>query len=200
MAAPLPRLNDHLVHGGAAVAVGAARFVPIPLLDDWLASMSRRQLAKSILRRHGRRFAVGDVHALYDDGWWAGLPFRMLKNVVLFPVRKILRPLLPFLLARDLGLAVGRTLALGHTLDRQLRLGLLRDDDDRAGRRDDAQRLRKALDTAWQGIDQRVVKNAVSGLSRLVKKNDEAPPPEYASFLEELDRRVDQALAGIEAR
>lgn len=196
-------MNKHIPATGAAVVVAGARLLPLPLVDDWVASFSRRRLARSILDRHGRSFAVGDVAALTDDGSWLGLPWRVVKSFLLFPVKKILRPLLPFLLVRDLALAVGRTLAFAHTLDRQLRLGLLRDVDDRATRREEAKRLRKALDTAWQGIDQRLVGRAVKSALQKVKKpsaTDAASTSEMEGFLEELDRRVDQALAGIEAK
>jgi hypothetical protein len=193
----MPPPEHHLQATGAAVVVGASRLLPLPLVDDWIASLSRRQLAKAILRRHGRRFAVSDVGAVYNDGSLLGLPWRMVKSLLLFPVKKILKPLLPFLLVRDLGLAVGRTLAFAHTLDRQLRLGLLRDDDDKATRKDQARRLRQALDTAWRGIDQRLVRRAVAGVVQKARRQE--PSAELEGFLAELDRRVDQALAGIDA-
>ena len=193
-------VKQNAAAAGAAVVVAGARLLPLPLVDDWIASFSRRRLAASILRRHERKFSVRDVAALTDDGSWLGLPWRMVKSFLFFPVKKILRPLLPFLLVRDLGLAVGRTLAFAHTLDRQLRLGLLRDADDRATRRDEARRLRKALDVAWRGIDQRLVGRAVKGALQKARRTPPASSSqqsEMEGFLNELDRRVDQALAGI---
>ena len=185
----------HIVAGGSALVVGAARFVPLPLVDDWVASLSRRQLVKSLLAKHGRSFRVGDVAALYDDGSVWGLPWRMVKNVVTFPVRKILKPILPFLIVRDVGLAMGRTLALAHVLDRQLRLGFFRDGETRAQHRDGARRLRVALDGAWSGVDQRLVKAALAGLWRRVRQDEVSP--ELEGLFAEIDRRVDERLAGL---
>lgn len=187
--------TEHVVAGGSALVVGAARFVPLPLVDDWLASLSRRQLVKSLLTQHGRGFRVGDLAALYNDGSLWGLPWRMVKNVVTFPVRKILKPILPFLLVRDVTLAMGRTLALAHVLDRQLRLGFFRDDETRAQHRDEARRLRVALDGAWAGVDQRLLKGALDGLWRRVRRDEVSP--ELEGLFAELDRRVDERLAGL---
>jgi len=188
-------VKDHLPGTTAAVAVGASQLVPLPLVDDWLASFSRRQLAKSILAKHGRRFSFEDLGALTDDGSWWGLPWRMAKNVMMFPVKKLLRPFLPWLLARDVALAVGRTLALAHTLDRQLTLGRFSDDDDVSIRREQARQLRKALDQAWANVDQRLISKTLKRIARALRRK-EPVDGEMEGLLAELDRRVDLALAG----
>jgi hypothetical protein len=185
---------DHVVAGGSAVVVGAARLVPLPLVDDWIASLSRRQLVRSLLRRHGRAFPVSELAPLYDDGSIFGLPFRMAKNLLLFPVRKVLKPLLPFLLARDIALAVGRTIALGHVLDRQLRLGMFAEQDGKKARREQARRLRAALDGAWSGVDRRLVQSAVSVAWQKARSQ---PAPELEGLFAEVDLRVDRLLAEL---
>ncbi|HEY1099161.1 MAG TPA: hypothetical protein VGF99_09535 [Myxococcota bacterium] len=193
-------MKDHLPATGAAVVVGAAQLVPLPLIDDWIASFSRRRLIGSILKRHGRTFAARDIKALGDDGSLLGLPFHLVKSLVLFPVKKLLRPLLPVLLARDVGLAVGRTFALAHTLDRHLRLGALRNDDDVATRADEARRLRAAFDQAWKNIDQRLVVRAVKRGVLSVQKRAPIDDAEVLGLINDLDDRVDRALAGLPRR
>jgi hypothetical protein len=153
----------HLGYAGAAAVVAASTFIPLPLVDDWVASLSRRQLVAAALARHGRTFSVGDLKPLYDNGGsLLGLPWRFAKGLVLLPIKKVLAKVLIVFAVRDVVLAVGKTIALGHTLERELRLGLFRDDDGRDKRRDDAARLRKALDGAYAGIDQRLVKRAAT--------------------------------------
>ncbi len=184
---------DRLVHAGAAVATGAARFVPLPFVDDWLAALSRRQLVASILKRHGRTCATRDLKHLYDDGGsLLGLPWRVAKGLVLAPIKKVFRTVFFVFALRDAALTVGKTIALGHTLDRALRLGAFRDDASRAERRDEARRLRKALDVAYTNIDERLVRRAANALIESVKQRP-AHDADLEGFLEELDRRVDQA-------
>lgn len=197
---PTPSLvsnADRLVHAGAAVATGAARFIPLPFVDDWVASFSRRQLVASVLKRHGRCFATSDLKGLYDDGGsLLGLPFRVAKGLVLAPIKKLFRTVFFVFALRDVALAVGKTVALGHTLDRALGLGGFRDDDTRAQRRDEARRLRKALDVAYAKIDERLVRRAANALVDRVKQQP-TNDADIEGFLEELDRRVDQALLEI---
>ncbi|MCC7073777.1 MAG: hypothetical protein IT383_20880 [Deltaproteobacteria bacterium] len=188
---------DKLVHAGAAVATGAARFIPLPFVDDWVATLSRRQLVASILKRHGRQFATSDLKQLYDDGGsLLGLPFRVAKGLVLAPIKKLFRTVFFVFALRDVAMAAGKTVALGHTLDRALGLGAFRDEDTRAHRRDEARRLRKALDSAYAKIDERLVRRAANALIDRVKKVP-THDDDIEGFLAELDRRVDQALLDV---
>ena len=198
--APPPQtLPQRLQVAGATAVVVSARFVPVPVVDNWVASFARRQIVQMLLRRHGRRCATGDLAAVYDDGSIWGLPWRMVKNVVMFPVKKLLRPLLPVLLARDLGLAVGRTIALAHVVDRQLRLGMFRDDDSKKERRAQAQRLRAAFDASFKGIDQRALRQAVGSVMARVRPSTapQSESPEMQSLLSALDAAIDRHLADL---
>ncbi len=189
-------VKAHVPGAAAAVVVGAAQFVPLPLIDDWLASFSRQRLAKDILARHGRTFSFKDISELTDDGAWWGVPWRVAKNLALFPVRKLLRPLLPFLQARAVAMAVGKTLALAHTLDRQLAFGRFRDEDDLVNRQHQARQLRKALDQAWANIDQRLIARTIKSVTLAVRRKQPVDG-DMQGLLEELDRRVDLVLAGL---
>jgi hypothetical protein len=196
---PPANARDAATSATAAAAVAATRFVPIPVVDEWIASFSRRQLVKRILRRHDRTFAVRDLRPLTDDGSLWTLPWRLLRGFVLAPLKALVRSLVPVLLARDVAMSVGRTLALAHTLDRQLAFGLLRNDDSRAQRRDDARRLRKAFDAAWANIDQRLLKQALNNVGETIRRR--APVTvELSEVLASLDDRVDRALLGLPPR
>ena len=187
---------------GAAAVVGASTLIPLPLVDDWVASLSRRQLVASTLARHGRSFAVDDLKHLYDNGGsLLGLPWRVAKAIILAPINKILKKVLIVFAARDLALAVGKTIALGHTLDRQLAFGAFANSDAPTKRRDDAQRLRKALDAALANVDVRLLQRTTSAVIARARKKSTTPQDEVEreveGFLAEIDRRVDQALADI---
>jgi hypothetical protein len=184
----------------AAVVVGAAQFVPLPLVDDWIASFSRQQLARAVVRRHGRTFRVRELRALTDDGSLWTLPFRVVKGLVLAPVKKLLRPLVPFWIARDVALVVGRTFALSHVLDRHLALGGFRDDDDRSARHAEAQRVRRAFDVAWRGVDQRLVRAAIGALMKKARPGVAVDDAAVRDFYGALDERFDRALAELPVR
>jgi hypothetical protein len=193
---------------GAAIATGVSSVVPVPLVGDWIVALSRKRVAQTLLKQHGRTFDVKDLALLYGDGWsWLGLPFRLVKGLVLAPLKKLLRLLFVALAVRDVALNVGRTLALGHTLDRMLGSGALRDDDSAAERHHEAERLRRAFDKAFGGIDERLVRRAVAALRRQVGLAargvvgtvdvSDGADGEVVGFLAELDRRVDHALLGL---
>lgn len=195
---------DHVGTAAAAAIVGASTFIPLPLVDDWVASRSLRRLVARALERHDRTFEVGEVKPLYAGGGtlW-GLPFRFAKSLVLLPFNKILKKVLVVFAVRDVGLAVGKTIALGHTLERQLHLGMFGNDDSPGTRRHDAERLHEAFDAAYKGIDQRMVLRAAKVLvTQLRRKADpdadaDASQRDVEGFLQELDRRVDQRLQGV---
>lgn len=193
---------------GAAIVTGVSSVVPVPLVGEWIVALSRKRVAQNLLTQHGRTFDVKDLALLYGDGWsWLGLPFRLVKGLVLAPLKKLLRLLFVALAVRDVALNVGRTLALGHTLDRMLRSGALRDDDSAEQRRHEAERLRRAFDKAFGGIDERLVRRAVAALRRQVGLAargvvgtvdvSDGADGEVVGFLAELDRRVDHALLGL---
>lgn len=182
---------------GAAIATGAATLVPLPFVDDWITARSRRELVAAALRAHGRTFHVRELRALYQDGGsLIGLPWRIAKGLVLVPVKKLFRSVFFVLGLRSVALAVGRTLALGHVVDRQIRLGMFRNDDSAAARADQARRLRRALDRAYSGVDDRLVRR-VANLALERARGAHGGDGEIEGFLAELDRKVDQALADI---
>ena len=194
-----------VVDTSAAVVTGVSSIVPVPFLGDWLVARSRHEVVKRALQRHGRTFAARELVAFYDDPFsWLALPWRFMKGLVLAPIKRLLRMLFVVLAIRDVALNVGRTLALGHTLDRMLRSGSFKNDDSVATRRHEAERLRKAFDEAFRGVDERVVRRAMAALRQQVGRAvrldrsavDVSADREMVEFLAELDRRVDHALLG----
>lgn len=184
---------------GAAAIVGASTLLPLPLVDDWIASLSRRQLVRAALRRHGRTYPVNDVKPLYDvGGSLIGLPWRVAKSIIMAPINKVLKKVLVVFAARDLALAMGKTIALGHILERELKLGAFRNDSTREMRRDEAARLRKALDVALKDVDVRLLqRTATSLIARARGVRDERSDFEVEGFLADIERRVDRAMAGV---
>ena len=180
---------------GHAVVVGAATLFPIPVVDEWIAATSRRQLVNFTLRRHGRTFQTSDVRPLYSHGSWWSLPWRIVKGVVMAPINKVLKKILFVFAIRDLVLAVGKTIALAHTLERELERGGFRDDDPPAVRTAAAARVKQALDHALTGVDRRVLQRAGRAvLKQLNKKEDAAAAADVEGFFAEIDRRVDEHL------
>lgn len=187
---------------GAAAIVGASTFVPLPLVDDWIASLSRRQLVRAALRRHGRTYPVNDVKSLYDvGGSLIGLPWRIAKGIIMAPINKVLKKVLVVFAVRDAALAMGKTIALGHILERELKLGAFSNDSSRAHRRDEAQRTRKALDVALKDVDVRLLqRTATSLIARARGARDGRSDVEVEGFLADIEKRVDQAMAGVASR
>lgn len=184
---------------GPAAVVGASTFVPLPLVDDWIASLSRRQLVRAALRRHGRTFIVNGVKPLYDvGGSLLGLPWRLAKGVIMAPINKVLKKVLVVFAARDLALAMGRTIALGHILERALKRGAFKDEATRSERLQEATRLRRALDLALKDVDVRLLQRAASALiARARGKRDGRDDVEVEGFLADVEKRVDQAMDGL---
>jgi hypothetical protein len=182
---------------GPAAVVAASTFVPLPLVDDWIASLSRRQLVRSALRRHGRTYVVNDVKPLYDvGGSLLGLPWRIAKGIIMAPINKVLKKVIVVFAARDVALAIGKTIALGHILERELSLGAFKNEATRDERRDEAERLRKALDVALKDVDFRLLQRAATSIMARARKQP-APTEDVQGFLADIEKRVDQAMAGL---
>ncbi len=200
----------------------AARFVPVPFLDDLLRERALQLLVSRTLRAHGRTYGSSKVSPLYGDenGCLHGcLLFLVLLPIklILYPVRKILAWVMAVKhLARDLSEAV----LLGRTLDRCLVAGRLAQGSDPAALRAEAERVRMAFASALAGTDLRLMRGAlttalrsVSGLPRaalsalrkLRTKGEDADPTAGVSAsdeakLEEGASRIESALSTPEMR
>lgn len=148
-------LEHHWVVAGIVSA--AARFVPIPFVDDVIRTRCRLYVVQRTLAAHDRSELLDDLEPLYDDtrggclggclSSAASVPLKLL----MFPVRKLVALVTS---VRRVPLEIMRVVLLGRTLDRHLRQGNL--DAATAGK------LRVAFDRAFARMDFRVVRAATS--------------------------------------
>ena len=148
------------------IAAAAARFVPVPLLDDVVRRRAAQVAVVRTLRAHGRDHPSELVEALWEEpdparrgvrGRLRGLPRRLL----LFPVRKYTAV---FGAVRGVPNDVARVVLLARAVDRRLELGEL---SSPARVPDEAAALRRAVDEAIEGMDLRLLTAALAdGLSR----------------------------------
>ena len=148
------------------IAAAAARFLPVPLLDDVVRRRAAQIAVVRTLRVHGRDHPSELVRALWDepDGTRRGLRGRLRgvpKRLLLFPVRKYTAV---FGAVRGVPNDVARVVLLARTVDRRLALGEL-SSPDRVP--DEARALRRAVDEAIEGMDLQLLTAALAdGLSR----------------------------------
>jgi hypothetical protein len=149
------------------IAAGAARFVPVPLLDDVVRGRAVRVAVSRTLRARGRDHPVGLLAPLWEQEGSGSGTSRHLRalstRVLLFPVRKYVAI---FGAVRGVPTDVMRVVLLARTVDRRLTLGELGDrDPDRLA--DQARSLRRAVDDALREMDLRLLTAALGeGLSQ----------------------------------
>jgi hypothetical protein len=137
----------------AGIVSAAARFLPVPFVDDVVRNQCRRFVVSRTLAAHGRSESLDQLAPYYvaaGDGCLAGCltsTVRATTKLVLFPVRKIVALVTS---ARGVPLEILRVVLLGRTLDRQLQKGEI--DAARAAR------LRVAFEQAFARLDLRVVR------------------------------------------
>ena len=154
------------------IAAAAARFIPVPLLDDAVKDRAIRIAISRTLRANGRPYSSSLVEPLYAgvDAESASMARRAAKylrsvprRVILFPVRKYVAL---FGSVRGVPHDVMTVLLLGRTVHRCLGAGRLTDpDEDRL--RAEAVQIRAAFDRALEGMDLQMFTGALSdGLSQ----------------------------------
>lgn len=147
------------------IAAAAARFVPVPLLDDAIRQRAAQVAVIRTVRAHGWDGPSDQLQPLWGerDGQSSGLR-RLLRKVprrlLLFPVRKYVAV---FGAVRGVPTDVMRVVLLARTVDRRLGLGQLRASQ---GLPEEARALRDAVDAAIEGVDLRLLTAALAdGLS-----------------------------------
>lgn len=147
------------------IAAAAARFVPVPLVDDVVRRRAAQVAVVRTLRAHGRDLPAERVEALWDEPdtrrrGLRGLLRQAPGKVLLFPVRKYTAL---FGAVRGVPDDVARVVLLARSVDRLLERGALASAD-RAP--DEAQALRRAVDEAIEGLDlQLLTAGLADGLS-----------------------------------
>jgi hypothetical protein len=134
------------------IAAGAARFLPVPLLDDVVRRRAAQTAVVRTLKAHDRRWSPDLAEPLWaePDGTRTGLrgrldtvPGRLLR----FPVRKYTAL---FGAVRGVPNDVARVVLLARAVDRRLERGALSSPERVA---DEARALRTAVDEAIRGMD-----------------------------------------------
>ena len=143
----------------------AARFVPVPFLDDFLREKAQHVLVAHTLEAHGRTYRSKEVAPLYGDltGCLQGCLLGALTGIfklITYPFRKIL---VWIMAAKWLARDVAEAVLLGRAMDRALAAGQLADDSDKATRHQDAIRLRRAFDNAVAGTDMKLLRTVLDG-------------------------------------
>jgi hypothetical protein len=155
-----------------AIASAAARFIPVPLLDDAVKYRAIRIAVLRTLRANGRSYPADAVEPLYAgvDAASAGMVRRAIRylgtvprRVALFPIRKYVAL---FGSVRGVPTDVMTVLLLSRTVHRCLAEGRLAGSDAEKLRAEAVQ-IRKAFDQALDGMDLRLFSGALSdGLSQ----------------------------------
>jgi hypothetical protein len=162
------------------IAVAAARFIPVPLLDDSVRLRATQVAVVRTLRAHGRTYSSDRVEALYA-GADAGAAGRVRevarylrsvpRRILLFPVRKYVAI---FGAVRGVPTDVMHVLLLARVVDRCLALERLSDPqpdgrlskDQSKALSAEAVRIRLAYDRVLRGMDLRLLSAALAdGLS-----------------------------------
>jgi hypothetical protein len=146
------------------IVAAAARFVPVPFLDDVIRARAVRVAVSRTLRAHGRDYAAGELEPLWEDGAGGGMGRKAKElglKLVFFPVRKY-RAL--FGAVRGVPTDVMRVVLVARTVDRRLARGELTD----PARLDaEARAIRTAVDQAIHNMDLRLLTAALAdGLSQ----------------------------------
>lgn len=199
-----------------ALLSAAARFAPLPFLDDLIIGRIQRHLVATSLVRHGRSLDRHQVAPLYEDpqGCVAGclaLLIELPLAILLFPIRKIWGIVKAI---RGFSKDVADTLLLARCIDRSLARPLMLDDASPERLLFEATAVRRAHFEALAGTDLELLKSTLQGalrktgvprlaqrLLRRVRRQDrevEAPEslldndPELGAQVSELDRALQQ--------
>ncbi|MCC9599374.1 hypothetical protein LOC67_02295 [Stieleria sp. JC731] len=155
----VPEMHSWIVAG---MVSAAARFIPVPFVDDFVKAKCRKHIVSSTLARQSRSELLNDFDAMYNDpggilSGAAAMVARIPIKLLLFPVRKAVAIMTS---VRGVPLELIRCILLGRTVKRYATM---------ASRPDDKQ-LREAFDKAFSGMDFRVVRavvgDALSGMDR----------------------------------
>lgn len=193
----------------------AARFVPVPLLDDLLREKALQILVSRALKASGRTYGSAAVAPLYAGGG-SGCLEGCLLFVLLLPLKLILYPVRKIMVwvsaAKNLSADLSEAILLGRALDRCLARGRLAEGTPSPELRVEAQRIRAAFANALRGSDLRLLRGvltatvrSVSGLPRaalhalrgLRKRSEGADPTEGLSSADR--EKVNEGAERIES-
>ena len=149
----------------------AARFVPVPLLDDALRAKAIHLLVARTLSQHQRTYATKGVAPLWSDGsgCLSGCllgALQLFSKLLVWPFRKLLGWVLA---AKYLAYDLSETVLLGRTLDRLLEGGALSMASDAEALGLEASQIRAAFDNALAGTDMKLLRGVLAAAVRSVR-------------------------------
>jgi hypothetical protein len=150
------------------IALAAARFIPVPILDDQVRDRAWQYAVHRTLKSHGRTYdddRIAPLGEREDNGAGVGrMILRIPRTILLFPVRKYVAI---FGAVRGVPNDVMRVVLLGRSVHRVLARGGLADDAGEKRLEQEAQAVRAAYDDAVKYQDFRMLRGALSdGLSQ----------------------------------
>jgi hypothetical protein len=146
----------------AGIVSSAARFIPVPFMDDFVRGQCRRFVISRTLAYHKDSPTLDELNPYYSSGRGflsscvSGVARAPLK-LLLFPIRKVMAVVTSI---RGVPLEILRMVLLGRTLDRYLREDRIKTTSTPI--RGLAARMRVAFDEAFARMDFHVVRAAVS--------------------------------------
>ena len=121
-----------LPHEVLVLATGLCPLIPLPFVDDWLIARLRRRLITEALSERGLKITPSETARLAAD---PGITLSgCLWAIVLWPIKKLLRMVLFFLMAKSCLDAAAETAHRLQLLEDALEAGLLPGDLDRLAR------------------------------------------------------------------
>ncbi|MCB9584032.1 MAG: hypothetical protein H6718_01470 [Polyangiaceae bacterium] len=178
-----------------ALLSAAARFAPLPFLDDLIIGRIQRHLVATALVRHGRSLDRHQVAPLYEDpqGCVAGclaLAIQLPLAILLFPIRKIWGIVKAI---RSFSKDVADTLLLARCIDHSLERPLMVDGAPKERLLFEAAAVRRAHFEAIAGTDLELLKSTLQGVFR------RTGAPRLAQRLLRKVRRQDREVESPEA-
>jgi hypothetical protein len=135
-----------------AATVALCSLIPLPFVDRLVANFVRRKMATALASRHGHTLE-GDAAAVLMDAPGGGC-LGCVWSIVLWPFKKLLKYVLFFLEAKE----------IGDDLSDAYHRALLLDDAFRSGwLPGDAASVRRAMDGALARVETRPIERAVRG-------------------------------------
>lgn len=197
-----PQDNSWLAYHWAAAGIisAAARFIPIPFLDEKVQRRCRRYVVEKTLAANAPDLTVEQLEPLYDPDrsiflWIVRAPLKLL----LFPVRKLVRIVSSI---RGVPVEILNVYLLGRTLNRYL----VTDSSLTAVRARDFER---SFTEAFRQIDLRIARAAINDILDSVRdwkseakkeaheihqQQQSCPTPDQISHVDQSARKVSDAL------
>ncbi len=154
-----------------ALLAAAARFIPLPLLDDIVRERIHQVLVSRLLKARGRRVSSSKLAPLWQDSsacttGCVTLLWKLPLKLLLFPIRKLIAI---FTALTGFSKEVTRTVLLGRCVDRVLAQGGFVDTSTPELLQAQARQVRNAFDLAMTQTDTSVVVATLTDVLREVR-------------------------------